>query len=206
MIKELRKLFLTNPCKEYIITGAPTCGLPDAVMGNLIQSVAFDALWIQFYNNEACSGRSWVNGNKGLNDTIPQSNATADNDFTYEAWKTTTSGGASKDAKLYIGLPGGPAGAAADFEDDFLWPTEAKHLIDFYSTDSRFGGVMIWEATVAENQLVSYGGSLLNYYDFIKKVLVPIPPKTPPPFSVGSNCLAISTTTSPTTSPTKSPP
>jgi chitinase len=177
MISTLRALFLTNPCKEYIITGAPQCTVPDAIMDTMIQTVQFDALWIQYYNTDACSARTWVKGNTALNNTGKSTTA----GFTYDNWVARTATGASKNAKLYIGLPGTPGDAAYGHSNDFLWPTEAKNLIKTYVKDTRFGGVMIWEATGADSQYVETGSGLLNYYDFIKSVLKPYAPITTAP-------------------------
>ena len=174
MLTQLRVLFATNPCKKYLITGSPQCIVPDAAMDTMIQTVAFDALWVQFYNNPTCSARTWVSYNSALNSTNGK-NSTAG--FTYDSWVSRTAAGASKDAKIYLGLLGGPAGSASH-SDDFLWPTEATNLINTYVKDTRFGGVMLWEATVADEQFVKSGSSLVNYYTFIKSVLRPYAPKT----------------------------
>lgn len=57
MITELRRLMaLEAPDKQYLITGAPTCSLVGStVMGPIIEAVKFDALFIQFYNDETCA-------------------------------------------------------------------------------------------------------------------------------------------------------
>jgi chitinase len=119
--------------------------------------------------------------------------------FTYDKWVSTTAAGASKNAKLYIGLLGGPAGTSALHSGDFLWPTEATNLIETYVKDTRFGGVMLWEATVADEQYVKSGSALVNYYTFIKSVLSHYAPKTAPTISTGSVCFSTTTTSSSST-------
>jgi hypothetical protein len=175
MLTQLRTLFATNPCKKYLITGSPQCSVPDAAMDTMIQTVAFDALWVQFYNTPTCSARTWVGGNSALNSTNGKSSTAG---FTYNSWVSRTAAGASKNAKIYLGLLGGPGGTTALHSNDFLWPTEATNLIKTYVKDTRFGGVMLWEATVADEQFVKSGSSLVNYYTFIKSVLSPYAPKT----------------------------
>lgn len=192
MLTQLRKLFLTNPCKKYLLTGSPQCSVPDLAMGAMIQAVPFDALWVQFYNTKDCSARTWAGGNSALNNTNGK-NVTSG--FTYDNWVSTTAAGASKDAKIYIGLLGGPAGSS-NHSGDFLWPLEATNLINTYVGDTRFGGVMLWEATVADEQFVTSKAGFVNYYNFIKSVLKNYAPTTTPPISTGSICF--STTTSST--------
>ena len=161
MIKTLRSLFATNPCKTYLITGAPQCSVPDAIMDTMIQEAEFDALYVQFYNTPACSARNWVSTGR----------------LTYDSWVNRTSFGASKNAKIYLGLLGSPAGSSSA-PGDFLSPAEATDLIDTYAKDTRFGGVMLWDATYANGEEVSYNGFSGNYYNFIKSVLTPFAPKT----------------------------
>jgi chitinase len=177
MIQTLRKLFETNPCKKYVITGAPQCKVPDSVMDLMIQNAEFDALYVQFYNTLECSARTWVKGNSALNTTTGK-NATAG--FTYDSWVNRTSSGASKNAKIYLGLLGAPGGSHSA-PGDFLWPEEATNLINTYVKDTRFGGVMLWDATWAEGQQVSFGKYSGNYYGFIKSVLSNFAPKTTAP-------------------------
>ncbi|TAQ84431.1 hypothetical protein B7494_g7244 [Chlorociboria aeruginascens] len=92
MITRLRERFLENPSKEYLITGSPQC--PDVIpgtgdMATMISGARFDALWIQFYNNEACSARTYVSD--------PDSNG-----FNYDAWVGFVNSGLSAGAKLRI--------------------------------------------------------------------------------------------------------
>jgi chitinase len=191
MIKTLRSLFLTNPCKKYVITGAPQCALPDTIMGNMIQEAEFDALWIQFYNTPGCSARAWVAQNSAMNSTHPEQ--ARPGSFTYDTWVSTTSRGASANAKLYLGLLGAPGGSNS-YPGDFLWPEEAQNLIDTYASHTRFGGVMLWDATWANGQEVSYKGYSGNYHNYIKSVLSPFAPR----FTITAHPLCPTTTSSTT--------
>ncbi|KAH8882698.1 glycoside hydrolase, partial [Thozetella sp. PMI_491] len=115
---------------KYLITGAPQCPISSGNdMATMISSVAFDALFIQFYNNPVCDG-------------IP--NNTPGDSFNFDDWVTFIGKGASKNAKLFIGLPGAPP-AAGSTETGYLEPAAAISLINQYKTSASFGGVMIWD-------------------------------------------------------------
>ena len=62
MINRLRTHFAENPSKQYLISGAPQCPLPEPNMGAMIAGAQFDLLWIQFYNNDfaQCTARQWA--------------------------------------------------------------------------------------------------------------------------------------------------
>jgi chitinase len=162
MIQKLRSHF-PEADKEYMITGAPQCIVPDANMGNMIASVQFDVIWVQYYNTPQCSARNWATANpKYLSTGIEQSSG-----FSYYLWANFLVGTASANAKLYIGLPGAPA--TTDLSTDYyLNITEMSGLVQAYYCQNNFGGVMIWEATSAENNTGSDG----TYYQVVKKALL----------------------------------
>lgn len=41
---------MTVNCRYYV-TGAPQCPFPDAELGSTLNTVGFDAVYVQFYNN-----------------------------------------------------------------------------------------------------------------------------------------------------------
>ncbi|KAL5331921.1 hypothetical protein ACEPPN_001461 [Leptodophora sp. 'Broadleaf-Isolate-01'] len=195
-IRRLREHFaaykLVNSCsKTYLISGAPQCPLPDGNMGLTIAGAQFDLLFIQFYNNGAngCTARNYTtDGNKG--------------GFNYNKWVTVVNQGASKGAKLYLGLLGSSAAGTAG---DYLTALESKSLIDAWHGAPQFGGVMLWEATYAENNFPSsFPGK--NYYQIIKQLLSTYAPTTTAPATVCSSTVSsskTSTSTSKTSSSTK---
>lgn len=145
---QLRKLFPASPQTGLTLTAAPQCAVPDASMGQLIATVAFDALFIQFYNTPACSARAWANANPNY---TPGTRSFPTGGFTFDAWSTAVAGGASSAAKLYIGLPG-----SADAVDDpsyYVNQNETMNLIDAYFCNRNFGGVAIYDATYAEENV-----------------------------------------------------
>lgn len=155
MATRLRQHFQTAT-KQYILTSAPQCVVVDANMGALISQVQFDVIFVQYYNMPQCSARNWVNANTNFAmDGVERANG-----FTYNTWSNFLSGTASANAKLYIGVPGAP-----DAGGFYLSPDEISWLIKAHFCKANFGGVMIWEATSAENN--PHG----VYYNTVKKIL-----------------------------------
>lgn len=145
---QLRKLFPASPQTGLTLTAAPQCAVPDASMGQLIATVAFDALFIQFYNTPACSARAWANANPNYTPGTRPANAGG---FTYDTWSTAVAAGASSAAKLYIGLAGSPD--AVDDTSYYVNQNETKNLIDAYFCNRNFGGVALYDATYADENV-----------------------------------------------------
>ncbi|KAG6848623.1 Chitinase 1 [Blastosporella zonata] len=51
--------------KKYYVTAAPQCVFPDANLGPILNSVAFDAVYVQFYNNY-CGVQNYDNANVSI--------------------------------------------------------------------------------------------------------------------------------------------
>ena len=65
LINKLRSLYATDSSKQYYITGAPQCPIPEPNMGAMIAAAKFDLLFIQFYNNPYCSAYQVVRNSNG---------------------------------------------------------------------------------------------------------------------------------------------
>ncbi|KAG7150819.1 Endochitinase 2 like protein [Verticillium longisporum] len=113
-------------------------------MASMISAAAFDMILIQFYNTPHCSAASWAKANT--------------------SWLSDTP---SKDAAIYITLPGSPE--AANLEN-YISPYQAGNLINSFYCRSKFGGMAVWEATYSENNR-QHG---YTYHAFLKKHLVAI--------------------------------
>ncbi|KAF8863084.1 glycoside hydrolase [Acephala macrosclerotiorum] len=155
MIQRLRVLF-QSASKPYLITGAPQCVVPDANMGVIIQQAQFDVLWVQYYNTPQCSARNWANANPNYATTGVELSS----GFSYNTWSNFLVGTASANAKLWIGVPGGPAP-----DTNYLGPAEIANLVNAYFCKPNFGGIMIWEATLAD---ANPSGP---YYSTVKNIL-----------------------------------
>ncbi|EGY15674.1 chitinase [Verticillium dahliae VdLs.17] len=123
---------------------AVECIVPDANMASMISAAAFDIIFIQFYNTPHCSAASWAKANT--------------------SWLSDTP---SKDAAIYITLPGSPE--AANLEN-YISPYQAGNLINSFYCRSKFGGMAVWEATYSENNR-QHG---YTYHAFLKKHLVAV--------------------------------
>ncbi|KAI4834264.1 glycoside hydrolase, partial [Aureobasidium sp. EXF-8845] len=67
--------------------------------------------------------------------------------------------------KLFVGLPGSTAASAdASF---YLQPSEVKTLVSKVYSSTRFGGIMVWEATYAANNVICNR----NYLTWMKQIL-----------------------------------
>ncbi|KIY73355.1 carbohydrate-binding module family 5 protein [Cylindrobasidium torrendii FP15055 ss-10] len=119
-----------NQSKKYYLTAAPQCFFPDYYLNDAISAVAFDSLYIQFYNND-CGVNHYDNKN-------------AWNFGTWDDWAKNTS--PNKDIKLYIGAPASSTAANSGYVDAATLSKIAKETKDQYS---NFAGVMFWDASQA---------------------------------------------------------
>uniref|UniRef100_A0A093X667 Chitinase 3 n=1 Tax=Talaromyces marneffei PM1 TaxID=1077442 RepID=A0A093X667_TALMA len=103
---ELRRLFLTDPSKTYLLTVAPQCPYPDRANNELlIGPVHIDAVFVQFYNNYC-----------GVNHFSPLAHEQPDFNFdTWELWAKTISN--NSDVKVFMGVLGSKGAAWLDL----LW-------------------------------------------------------------------------------------
>ncbi|KAG9808869.1 carbohydrate-binding module family 18 protein, partial [Aureobasidium melanogenum] len=141
-------LYPQDSMKPYYISGAPQCTVPDAHFAGVVENAWFDFLFIQYYNTAACSARQAISSGtfKGYND-----------------WTGVQSRNA--DLKLYVGLPGSTA--ASSDASYYLQPSEVKTLISKVYSNTRFGGIMVWEATYAANNVICNR----NYLTWMKQIL-----------------------------------
>jgi len=127
MITALRSNFAKDSSKDYVITGAPQCPVPEPNMGEMIQASQFDYLFVQFYNNPGCS---------------------VDGEINFDDWKSSLAGSPSEGAKIFIGVPASPLGATGTSSGAkyYLDPSSLASLVGQYTSDSAFGGIMMWAA------------------------------------------------------------
>ncbi|KAI9305999.1 glycoside hydrolase superfamily [Cunninghamella echinulata] len=126
--------------KEMLITAAPQCPFPDAMMGDALNKAHFDAVFVQFYNNY-CS----PSGNNFNFDT-------------WDNWASTVS--KNKDVKVLLGLPGSPTAAGSGY----IGFDKIKSTVESIQKYKSFGGVMFWDAsqTYSNGNLASDIGKLIH--------------------------------------------
>ncbi|KAG1724704.1 glycoside hydrolase family 18 protein [Suillus paluster] len=141
-LTELRKL-MNRGKKKYYITAAPQCPFPDAYIGSTLNTVGFDAVYVQFYNNY-CGLQHYKNRNDW-------------NFATWDNWAKSVS--PNHDIKVYIGAPALPAAGSGYVNSK----TITSIIRQTQSKFSSFGGVMLWDVSDA------YGNH--RYDKAVKKAL-----------------------------------
>lgn len=135
MINRLKNTqFPKDTSKSYYISGAPQCPLPDFHLAGPIANAWFDMLFVQFYNNPSCSGRAAVNYAAG---------------DSFLKWTQTSS--KNPNVKIYFGLPASTQAAAAS---DYLTQPEMKDIVQRFSPNAKWGGIMLWESTYSQKNVV----------------------------------------------------
>jgi len=156
--------------KRYYVTAAPQCPFPDVYVGSIINSVAMDMVFVQFYNN-AC----------GLNN---YQDANAWNYATWDDWAKNTS--PNKNVRVYIGAPASQSSAGQGYVDAPVLGTIAQNVKKEFSS---FGGVMLWDASSA------YGN---NRYDSAIKGFIKGSPSKPTTSKTKTKTQTSTKSTSPT--------
>lgn len=169
---KLRSLYTTSTgagagpgtVTKFYLTASPQCVVPDANMKGVLAATAFDMVFVQFYNTASCAARRWADANPGYVPGQPSSSANAAG-FTYDAWTSFLAGTPySKNARVYIGLPGSSAAARPGFD---LSVRQVADVVSAYYCRGNFGGVAVWEATYASANVA--GGR--NFYQNAKAAL-----------------------------------
>ncbi|KAJ7832605.1 glycoside hydrolase family 18 protein, partial [Mycena leptocephala] len=114
--------------KHYYLTAAPQCHFPDAFDQSAINTVGFDAIYVQFYKT-----------------TSNHRNSTDWNFDTWDNWAKTVS--PNRNVKIFIGAPASPTAAnAGEYVDATTLGSIALATRAEYSS---FGGIMLWDASQA---------------------------------------------------------
>ncbi|KJZ72578.1 hypothetical protein HIM_08102 [Hirsutella minnesotensis 3608] len=181
MVDKLRALD-----NDLIITAAPQCPFnPTNALSDLIQKAAFDALFIQFYNNPVC-------------DAIP--NNTPGDKFNLDAWvKVLAKSDKSKNAKLFVGLLSSPS--ASPSGSGYIAPDEVKDLICNYKDTQNWGGISLWDMEHGHTNIVDGKSFNEHVLDALANGCTPPPSSTvtskPVPTSITSKPVSTSVTSKP---------
>lgn len=128
----LRDLMDADGSKKYFLTAAPQCPFPDQNNKEMLDgAVAFDAIFVQFYNN-ACGVDSWQ----------PDGDSPFNLD-TWDDWAHSTS--KNKDVRIFVGAPANTGAAGKGYIEADKLAALAKDSKSF----SSFGGIMLWDASQA---------------------------------------------------------
>lgn len=127
LVSGLRSQF-EKGSKQYYISAAPQCPLPDASLNKALTGSDIDFAFIQFYNNYCSLGSN----------------------FNYDSWSSWADSDAyNKNIKLYMGLPGAASAAGSGY----VSPDTVKEYAQKISADSHFGGISIWDASQADSNI-----------------------------------------------------
>jgi chitinase len=151
MINHLRGYFSRDPNHQYFIGGAPQCPIPEKNMGLSIRQAQYDYLWIQFYNND-CSASTLFDGSGG-------------SAYNLKDWPGHISDGASKNAKLLVGLPG----SNAEAQGYYIPSNKLASLVDQSKNVPGFDGIMVYDAGDVSSHGTNTPGK--NYIQVVKQVL-----------------------------------
>ncbi|KAI6039892.1 glycoside hydrolase superfamily [Pisolithus marmoratus] len=128
-VTTLRTL-MAKGSKQYYITAAPQCTYPDPIIGSALNTVGFDAVYVQFYNS-FCALNNYTN---------PK----AWNFGSWDNWAKTVS--PNPDVKVYIGAPASSIAAQYGYVNASTLATIIQQTRSQYSS---FGGVMLWDVSTA---------------------------------------------------------
>lgn len=115
--------------KKYYLSIAPQCPYPDAANNELLQSVKFDFVAVQFYNNY-CGVQAYVPG------------SASQNNFNFETWDTWAKKTSKNPAvKILLGIPGSATAAGGGYVNG----SQLSAVVAYSKLFSSFGGVMVWD-------------------------------------------------------------
>lgn len=160
--------------KKFYLAAAPQCPFPDAANGAVLDTVAFDFLMIQFYNN-------WC----GVSNFEPgASTQRAFNFREWDRWAKHTS--LNKNVRLLLGIPAA-LGAGGGFVAGAQLEAAIKHSRQF----SSFGGVMMWDVS----QLYANKGFLEEVVSDLGPATTLLTSKTPTSTSTPATSLTLTVPT-----------
>ncbi|KAI8365692.1 glycoside hydrolase superfamily [Choanephora cucurbitarum] len=114
---------------DFLVGAAPQCPFPDVILGSVIDSVGFDYVNVQFYNNY-CSA--------------------AGGSFNFDTWaKWASSTSPNKDVKVFFTIPGSSTAAGTGYAPISTIQSIVPKLASEYP--NTFGGVSVWDASQAWN-------------------------------------------------------
>ena len=116
--------------RELLDPASPAVGSLRRESYRVLNAVAFDAVYVQFYNN-FCGLTNFNNPNAWDFDQ-------------WDTWAKTVA--INKDVKVYIGAPASPSAAGSGYVDA---ATLSKIAVATGSNYSSFGGIMLWDASQA---------------------------------------------------------
>jgi len=136
MVRELRRIEKSGK-KRYTISAAPQCPYPDAIQGpspgHFLGDVPemINEVYVQFYNNWCQAGNP---------------NAFWESFHQWLAYSAKTNG-----PMIFIGVPAERRGANIGY----ITPDKLKEIYMKAKSEPRLGGIMMWDASFDQNNIIS---------------------------------------------------
>ncbi|KAF3936852.1 Endochitinase [Dactylella cylindrospora] len=132
--QQLKNLFTLDKKRTYLLTAAPQCPNPDATLDQALTTVAFDAIFIQFYNNP-CQTTTWGKGK------AQTSNAS----FNLQLWQTwATTKSFNKNIRLFVGFIAGGVGTSTGY----VTRANAEKIVSDSFRFKNFAGASFWDSSI----------------------------------------------------------
>ncbi|EPS41466.1 hypothetical protein H072_4649 [Dactylellina haptotyla CBS 200.50] len=153
--KQLRAKFDTNKSRQYLLTAAPQCPLPDATLDTALTTISFDAVFIQFYNN-ACGANKWKAGQAQTSNSV----------FNLQMWQTwATTKSLNKNVKLFVGfIAGGLPGTTG-----YVAKATAQQIVAESQKLANFGGASFWDSSVCNGNSAYLPGVRSTLVSYVTK-------------------------------------
>ncbi|KAI1403265.1 glycoside hydrolase family 18 protein [Hypoxylon fuscum] len=154
--------------QKFYLSAAPQCPYPDQNNLDMLHgddSVAFDFIMVQFYNNAKCDIRVF--------ETMEPNSDPSKAGFNMDKWDQWARSSKNPNAKVFLGIPGGPSAVTSSEKTSYQAPDKLGPIVAYSKTFKSFGGVMIWDMS----QVFSNQG-------FLDAVSIDV--KCPPPSGSGN--------------------
>ncbi|KAK6955286.1 hypothetical protein Daesc_002919 [Daldinia eschscholtzii] len=138
-----------NGGRKFYLSAAPQCPFPDQnnqvmLQGN--EAVAFDFVMVQFYNNRKCDIRVFGGSSTDSNSASTRdTNDPMKSGFNMAQWDEWARSSKNPNAKVFLGIPGGPTAVTPSEKASYKAPNALKPIIAYSKQFASFGGVMIWD-------------------------------------------------------------
>lgn len=120
--------------KQWLLTAAPQCMEPDAMLDTAMRSASFDAIFVQFYNNPSCQASKWVLGRS----------QTSNSGFNFAMWDSYAKKSKNPKMKVFMALP------LANVASGYVTSAQAANIIGDIKKYTNFGGIAGWDASIAD--------------------------------------------------------
>lgn len=120
--------------KRWILTAAPQCMQPDAVLDAAMRNAYFDAIFVQFFNNPSCQATQWA----------PGKSQSTNAGFNFAMWDSYAKRTKNPNLKVLMAIPLGKVAPG------YVTSAQAAKIIGDIKKYTNLGGVAGWDASLAD--------------------------------------------------------